>query len=403
MKRNYASINIVLFVVLIFTSCNSKKTNNYQTYIVQNKIFENSIIVSGIIESNKVFSVQGPGLHADLTISDMVPEGSFVHKGDTVCYLQCNEIVNQYNEALNRLELAKSEYEKLHAIQNMDDELLNAQISNIKAQTSISELDTLSFKFYSPLKLRLAKLELQRAYNEKDKIEKKKSFGKRVKDANISSLQLRIKMQEASVQNAQSNILKLKLISQADGYIKYVDYLWSTGSKAKVGDMIWGRMPIMDVSDLSSLQVKLVVNESHFKRIEKDQKIDIHLDAYPDIKLTGKITFKSPAGKPIKEHSTLKVFEVTGSIDSLKYKIQPGVSATCKVNLAYVKNTILVPLTSVFDSDSLKVVYILAKNGNIKKMPVTTGMSSDKEIIIEKGLKRNEVILLTEPSDKFLQ
>jgi HlyD family secretion protein len=394
---------VFTLIVVCFSACNFQKNSNIQTYIVTKKNFENAIAVSGVIESSRVVNVQSPALDADLTIIDIVPEGNYVRKGDTVCYLQCTEIENQYKEAVKNLDLAKSELEKIQASQKMAYDLLESQIKTIESQTSISELDTLSYRFYSPLKLKIAKLELQKAYCQKEKIVGKRNFLKKMREAEIQKQKLKIQKEEASVMNAKEQLLKLKLVSMADGYVEYANPLWSTGAKAKVGDKVWYLMPILKVSDMASIQVKMLVNESHFKRIEKDQKIDIAIDAYPAFKLTGKIINKSPNGKPVKEKSSVKMFEVTASIDSLPYKVQPGVSISCKVYLSSVKDVCPVPITSVFDSDSLKVVYVMTTKGSINRRKVKTGMSSDTEIIIENGIKPNEVILLSEPPDNLIR
>jgi multidrug efflux pump subunit AcrA (membrane-fusion protein) len=394
---------IASLVIICFTSCNFHQKSDFETYVVIKKSFENAITVSGTIESNKVVTVQCPGLQSDLTITGIIAEGEYVHKGDTVCYLQCTEIENDFREAVKNLDLAKSELEKLKATNEMAVELLESQIKNIQSQTSISELDTVSYQYYSPMKLKIARLELQKAYIQKEKIEKKRSFLERMAEADIHKQELKIQKEETNVQKAKETLLKLKLVSRADGYVQYVDYLWSTGAKPKLGDKVWWTMPILKIADMSSIHVKLLVNESHFRRIEKDQKVNIVLDAYPDYKLTGKITIKSPTGKAVKENSKVKTFEVLASIDSNTYKIQPGVSVSCNVCISSQKNVCLVPITSVFDYDSLKVVYVLANNGDIKRRKVKTGMSSDKEVIIENGIKPNEAILLSEPTDKQIQ
>ena len=66
-------------------------------------------------------------------------------------------------------------------------------------------------------------------------------------------------------------------------------------------------------------------------------------EAYPMYKLTGKISTKSPTGKKVKENSSVKMFEVTASIDTMPYKVQPGLSISCRVYLSLVKDVCPVP------------------------------------------------------------
>ena len=177
--------------------------------------------------------------------------------------------------------------------------------------------------------------------------------------------------------------------------------LWSTGNKIKEGDIIWGRMPIIKIPDMSKMQIKLTVNEAHFKRIDKNQNVEISIDAFPDIQLTGKIILKTPMGKPIKKKSKVKMFDVFASIDSSEFTIQPGLSITCDVILESIPDTIVVPLLAVFEKDSSKIVYI-SEGGKFKRQTVNLACNSENFAVISEGLNENEEIILSEPPEDLI-
>ena len=102
------------------------------------------------------------------------------------------------------------------------------------------------------------------------------------------------------------------------------------------------------------------------------------------------------------ENSKVKVFEIEASVDSFAEIPDPGFSAECRIILKRVKDTIVVPQIAVFDQDSTKVVYVKLKKG-YEMREVKTGLSSTKEVIIEKGLKINEYITLTVPPKKEIK
>src|SRR4030042_3813276 len=138
------------WVSLVFLSCTSKdKLDRYEFYAVRKKDFINNILVSGVIESansiNKTCPVQGQ----DLRVVYLIPEGSFVNKGDTICKLECSELENRYNDALKNFELAQSDYDKSKAQTELEIKILESQIASIEASTQISMLDSSRLDFYT--------------------------------------------------------------------------------------------------------------------------------------------------------------------------------------------------------------------------------------------------------------
>jgi hypothetical protein len=64
--------------------------------------------------------------------------------------------------------------------------------------------------------------------------------------------------------------------------------------------------------------------------------------------------------------------------------------------LKRVPDVIVIPQVAIFEEDSMKVVYVKNKNG-FEQRQIETGISSPKEAVITKGLKKNEKIALSKP------
>jgi hypothetical protein len=337
----------------------------------------------------------------DMQIGAMIPEGTIVNKGDTICYLTCIDLATRYDDAVKNYDLAKSELEKTKAQQFMESKILESQVRSLEASASISMLDSSQLEFYTPIKRKLSELNLEKAKIQIGKYRRKIDYMKRINDAVLNKLQLRIQQQDNRAKRFLDQLNKLKMVADTTGILQYAN-VWSTGRKAKIGDVVWGRSPIMNIIDVSSLQVKLETNETNFKQIQKDNILSIRIDAGDTTVYKGKITMKFPEGKTVDRESTVKYFELLSSIEPKPRNIQPGVSVTCTVFLNDVKDTIVIPLISVFEYDSTKVVYLLKKN-KFKRQEVKTGPSSEKEILISSGLKPNDKISISEPPESLLQ
>jgi HlyD family secretion protein len=393
----------VLFLALFifYSSCSSeKRSDNLIKHKVKKTTFVNKITTSGIIEANKTYAISCPGIWTDATITYLIPEGTYVKEGDTVCILESSVLSNSYEDALKNLESAKAEYNKSVATINMQYVMLDSEVKTIESSTEISRLDSSKLAFNSKANQKIIELKIKKDEIAKEKIERKLEFLKIINKSELKKMEMKIKQAENNVAREKEKLDKLVLKSNISGIVIYATSMTS-GNKIRVGDIVWGNLPIIEIPDLSKMTIKLTVNESDFKLIEKDQNINVTIDAHPDSKLTGKITKKTPMGKPIKKDSKVNFFEVFASIDSLNIKIQPGLSITCDILLESIPDMVVVPLLAVFGKDSLKTVYI-TKGNKYLKQNVKLSHHNDNYAVISEGLKENDEITLSEPPENLV-
>ena len=391
-----------LFILILFFSCSSQQDpEKIKRYQVQKIDFVNALRTSGFIEATSTHSIACPGINTDATILYLIPEGTTVQKGDTVCILEAREIENNHLEAIKQLENAQAEYEKSVANLNLQYLLLQSQVQTIDAQTDISKLDSAKQSFLPLTSRKIIQLKIERAEIEKDKLQKKLEFLQRINESELRKMKKKIEQAENNVAREKAILEKLVLKADVAGMIVY-ERLWTSGIKVREGDIVWGNMPIAQIPDMSQMQARLLVNDTKFKRIETDQEVTITIDAFPEIQLKGKIVKKAPMGKPIKEKSKIKIFEVYASVDSTDFRIQPGLSVTCDVYIESIPDTIVVPLLAIFDKDSTKIVYV--KNGSVfTKQPVQIAASSENYAVISNGLKYSQEIALLIPPDALIK
>jgi RND family efflux transporter MFP subunit len=336
-----------------------------------------------------------------VTIQHLIPEGTQVKSGDTLCILEAREIANEYLLAINELENAQAEYNKSLADLKLQFLLLEAQVRSIDASTDIKRLDSLQMEFSSSSDREIIKLELEKAELERNIAQTKLEFLKQINDSELQKMKLKIEQNANRVDQAKSKLDDLILISDIEGIVIY-DMSWITEKKVREGDVIWANSPIIEIPDLSAMQVKLEVSEADYKRLATDQTIEIIVDAFPDIHLYGRIKNKAPVGKPVSEKSNVKIFEVTASLDSAYQKLQPGLGVTCKVQVRIIPDTLVIPVISLFEEDSMKVVYV-ADNEKFIKKNVTIADYNNEEVVITSGLKCNEILALRKPPDSLIK
>lgn len=396
MRCFYVKITCTVLTFLILTSlfC-SQEDSKTLTYYLEKKDFVNTVTATGVIEAKRFMVIPCPQIWPQPTISTLVAEGSFVKKGDVVCTMEAARVEMDYKIAENNLESVQAEYVKSEADLELNRALLESQVKSVEASVAISKLQLTQIEYVSPIKKKIIELQIQRSELEKLKINKKLASLKIIQQSELTRMQMKIKQAENKLNQAKMFLDKLIIISPVDGIVVYAKNL-ITGEAVKEGDALFGGMPMLQIPAVDVLQVKLKIDETLVKRIEKEQRAMVRIDAKPDIQLDGKVTRIASMGKPISRDSKIKAFDVIVELDSASSDIQIGLTTTCEIFTQTLSDTFAVPLDCMFEKDSTTIVYI--KNGSkFEKRLVATANRGDDFIVVTSGLIGGEHLALAEP------
>lgn len=397
MKKYYSCVFIL---ILLFTvSCKKKEVPALASFRVSGSDFEDVISIDGYLEPLNSVTIACPR-YVDGTILSIVEDGVFVNEGDTLCVLEDKSVLEDFQGIQTELFNAEMELEKVKADQAMKYALLEAEVKNNEAETLISNLDSAQLKFNSTNQRQIKELELKMVMIEKNKLQKRFKSLAIIQQSELRGQELQIQMLKSRLETAQKRIDDMTLRAPNAGLVIVATH-FITQKKMTVGDPVWSNMSIMVIPANNSMKVKIDASEENFKRIAEKNKVEYTFDAMPDNKAWGNIVKKSPVGRPVKENSKVKIFEIEASVDSFKTLPEPGFTCNCKVILKRIQDTIVVPQVAIFEQDSMKVVYVIKPDG-FELRQVQTGLSSPKEIIITRGLKRKELIALSKPEPEFI-
>lgn len=386
--------------VFILVSCSKREMKIPSTFKVQKTDFQNTLTISGYVESLNSYTVVCPS-QFEGTVVSIVEDGSHVKKGDIVCVLESQSVLDDYDQIATQLKNAEMDFEKLKANQAMQLALMEAQVKTNQAESEIASLDSLQQEFNSPVQRKIKELELQQNLIQKQRLQKKKASLEIIQNSEIRRKELQIDRFKSRLESAQKRIDELTLVAPVDGLV-ILSVNRRTGKKIVAGDLVWSNMPVVHLPVSDKMKVKIDAPEASFKRINEGDTVEYLFDAMPENKAQGVITKKSPVGRPVVRDSKVKIFEIEASVDSYKTLPESGFTCNCKVILKKVDDVIVVPQIAVFDSDSMKVVYVIHR-GFFEKRQVITGLSSPERIIIIKGLNKGEVVTLTEPEKEFVK
>jgi len=400
-KKKITLISVAIIVLIAAYSFYNTSSNDdvWLTVTIKKGEFINEVVTSGEALSSSLKKINGPSNLRNfrlnqVKIQDLIPEGTIVKKGDYVGRLDPSSVNEQIIDKRLNLDAAQSKYTQ----QQLDTTLtLKQERNGIKDLFFTIEETKLELKqsTYEP-PATIKKLEIRIEKSERDLKEKKENYS-------IKKRQAAAKMVEVGTEVSKTSKLLHALIdlqksftiySNSNGMITYIRE-WN-GSKKKVGSTIspWNNS-IATLPDLTKMESKTYTNEVDIRKIKKGLTVKVGFDAFPDIELDGVVTDVANVGEK-KRGSDIKVFQIKVKLISTNSNIRPGMTTSNRILTDREENVLTAPLEAIFSKDSISYVY--KKSGfSIEKKQVLLGKSNNNIIIIQKGLKENDVLYLNKP------
>ena len=152
---------------------------------------------------------------------------------------------------------------------------------------------------------------------------------------------------------------------------------------------------ILKLADLERMVVNSRINEVDISKIEKNQKVEIQVDAYPYEKYSGNIT--KIAAMAI-SYNNVKVFPVEIEIEDVDAKLKPGMTANITIIGEEKKEILVVPIRCIFsDDEGQDIIYSVVNDSIGKKVVVKTGINNFQQVEIIEGLAEGDSISFKEP------
>ncbi len=316
---------ILLLLVFTFTiiACNGNEDDHY-------------IKATGTIESTNI-TVSSKS--AGEIISIFADEGDLIKAGDTILVIDNEAIVYQLDQAVAAEQIAEAQLslmikgarsEDINQAEEMmkqNEANYNLAKSDHSRYTKLWESKAITQKQYEEIVTRLQIAHAQ--YNvAKENYEKVKKI---FRPEEIDQAKANLKKAKASVELLKKNIRDCYVISPTNGFIvkKYVE----------VGETVTPMTSLVNISDLSTVNLIIYVSETELGKVKLGQKVEISMDTYPDKIYEGKIIFISPEAEftpkniQTNDERTKLVFAVKIEIPNRNFELKPGMPADAKIIL----------------------------------------------------------------------
>lgn len=295
----------------------------------------NVLRVTGEIESaNSTFfgPPSVPGIW-QYTISFMAPEGREVEPGMPILKFDPQDLMTQLRDKSNSLNEKQKQLEKQEIVARdviaelklrQQEAIADLSKAKLKADIPVELLASRDYK-ENKLILRQAEITLQ---SREQEIQKEQ----RVQETEINILKREIAVLEGEVEQFQKSIDSMVIKATSAGVVIHtVDH---RNDKHEVGDNVWMGRRVMELPDLSKLQVHLEIPERESARIKIGLPVKFVMDAVPDQQFRGEIIELASVIHTKSANQPARVFDATVSLDNPDANVmRPGMSVSAEISV----------------------------------------------------------------------
>ena len=144
--------------------------------------------------------------------------------------------------------------------------------------------------------------------------------------------------------------------------------------------------PLFDLIDNSHVKIIVGVAERFRNDIEIGTPVQLTFDAFPDLKIDGKVSFVFQSIAPDN-----RTFQIEIEIPNPKRRLMPNMIANVKLLRRSYKDKIVIPVDAVIDSESGR--YVFVKNGLVaQKVPIEFVAVSQDSVLVD-GLESGQHLI----------
>lgn len=403
-KKILIALTAIAVVVsgFLFFKVSDKVDNTEIIVPVNSGKFIVDITTTGELEAKNSVKIMGPsGLREfrvyQVSIQDIVDEGTIVRKGDWIATLDQSDFNSKLQDQQLDLEQRESEFIQVQLDTTLQMRQARDELVNLKYAVEEMEIKLDQSQFEPPATIKQAEIDLDKAKRALDQAEQNYMIRLEQNKAKMTEVAAERRKKQNELNSMLDLVKTFQITAPEPGMVVYTKGF--DGKPMKAGSQIHTWDPVVaTLPDLSIMLSKTYINEVDVRKVKPGQMVEIGLDAFPDKRLRGKIIRVANVGEQ-SPNSDSKVFEATIEIEGTDDMLRPAMTTSNKIIVNELDNVLSVPLESLHShNDSISFVY---KKAGLKtvKQEVQIGETNSNEAVIKLGLDGGDRIFLSIPTN----
>lgn len=315
----------------------------------------------------------------DLQIIDLAPEGIHVDSGAVLVQLDRVSLSTQLQGKQTELDGHRSDMLRLQTEQSNRIREMERSVEMAEHTLQLAHVQLEQMKYESASRQEQGKLEVLKAEIALKEAKTKLEAQAIIHHAEEKKQQLKILQAQNQANETKRQLEQLTLRAPISGMV--VHHPDWNGNKPTIGEKIRPGRGVIDLPDLSRMQVKIRVNEIDAARLQTNQPARISLDAFPNKQFRGRLISTTRIASKKAEESQVNVFEAIVEIAGSDSLLKPGMTAQVRLQLAEFPSVTMIPTGCVFELSGEPVVF--TKKSPKTPTPVKLGARNDFYVSVE--------------------
>ncbi len=346
--------------------------------------FDEVVTIQGVTEPLYYVGITAPDSPYERQLTYILPEGTFVKKGDIIARFDESYILNAMDLKEGALYNRQFELENIEVSWDIEEYEMSVGIANTENALTLYYSDAQSTQGYYPMMHDLASLQYSSARSQYQASRVRKEGSKQINETRIAHHKGVIKHHEYKLFRDEFYLESYTILAPIDSIVvlpyKFIDNKWR---QSEVGDFLGKAYEFMQLPDFDNMGLIIKIEQGMILNVAKSDKVSFSPISDEYKTFTGTVDQISTLASedPFRPHK--KLFEVRVRIDNAeteeaKKYFLPGMVLDVDVTLARIKNSYMIPKDYVHDNGSEKFIKIFDE---------TTKESADYAIKYSKELQ----------------
>jgi len=364
-----------------------------------------SVHMYGDVRAVRQQAITAPSVGGSLRILSLVEPGTMVHQGDVILEFDPADQLYDLQQAESQVLEAEQEIIKRradNAAQMAADRvtLLTAQFDVRRAELDAAlDADLIPANEYQIRQVTLAEARRTLAQTEQD-VEARATTSR----AGLTVLEEQRTKASLAAEHARESIDSLVVRAPIDGVVSVrenrdaaggVFFSGMTLPPYRVGDTVISARPVLDLFDVSAMEVLATVNEQDRANIPVGQPATITTPALPGETFTARVSAVSGLGRAVRTAGPLRLFDVTLTFDQSDARLRPGMAVDVEASGQQVDDVLLLPRQAVFDHEGTLIVWVRSGDG-FEPREISVAHRSERRVAVE-GIEEGTEVALIAP------
>ena len=366
-----------------------------------------TVHLKGELRATRQTNVTAPAVGGALRILSLVETGTRVAKDDPIM---------EFDPADQQFALEQAESELLEAEQ----EIIKRR-AEIKVQEAADKVGLLTAEFdvrraaldaavdvdlISSNDHKVRQAEVQEATRNLERLKRDVASRSQTSQAGLAVLEEKKNRANMSAMRARQSMDNLVLRAPTDGVLSVREnmdaammgggfYPGMSMPAYRVGDTVSSGRPVLDVLDLSGMEIRASVNEQERANVAAGQTARIEADAIPGLTPKARVLAVAGLGRADNRQGPLRQFDVTLELPDPDPRLKPGTTVRVVVQGGTVDKVLLMPRQALFEIDGKAAVYIRSGDAFISRQ-VKVLHRTEGQVAIE-GVDEGVEVALVDP------